>query len=165
MSVHDPSPAALTMVRALDLEPHPEGGWFRRTWTPTTRVATPGGERATASAILFLLDADEEAVWHKVVSDELWLWHGPGDLEIHLGGTGEAPVEDPHPVVLHGGDAARSTAGEPEAVPCAQVLVPAGHWQRTFARRGPALASCIVSPEFTYDDWSLAQGLSPRAEV
>ena len=117
------------LTDSLGLAPHPEGGWFRRTWTAPVRVDTPNGERATASAILFLLG-------------ELWLWHGPGSLEIHDGGNGPEPVEDPQPRII---DSAT-----------VQHLVPAGRWQRTFARGSHCLATCVVSPEFTYDDWRLA---------
>lgn len=132
------------LAAQLSLEPHPEGGRFRRTWTAPTTVETPRGQRATASAILFLLDQDEEAAWHVVSSDELWLWHGPGELEIHVGGTGPTPTADPAPVRL-------------SAEASVQFLVPAGTWQRTFARGSHALASCIVSPEFSFEDWRLAQ--------
>lgn len=159
------SPRALALVEALGLEPHPEGGWFRRTWTAPARVNTANGERATASAILFLLDEDMEAAWHVVRSDELWLWHGPGRLEIDLGGTGDAPA-DPRRVVLaspdspsgidEGGAGALRT-GATDASNPVQLLVPAGVWQRTVARGGPALATCVVSPEFSYEDWELAE--------
>ena len=37
-----------------------------------------------------------------------------------------------------------------------QFLVPAGSWQRTFARGQAALATCVVSPEFSFEDWTLA---------
>lgn len=148
-----PSPAALALVRDLRLEAHPEGGWFRRTWTAPARLDTPRGERASASAILFLLDHGMEARWHLVHSDELWLWHGPGALEISLGGTGDAPSCAPERVVL----GAPGTPGAPADDPV-QVLVPAGTWQRTIALGSHALASCIVSPEFSYEDWTLAEG-------
>ena len=42
------SPLASTLVKQLDLAPHPEGGHFRRTWTAPTHVETPRGQRATA---------------------------------------------------------------------------------------------------------------------
>lgn len=131
------------LIERHELAPHPEGGYFRRTWTAPTTVETPRGRRATASGIIFLLDKDEEAAWHIVHSDELWLWHGPGHLEVHLGGTGDTPMEDPQPTTLN-------------ANGIFQLLVPAGTWQRTFARRDVALATCIVSPEFSFDDWALA---------
>lgn len=141
-----PSERAEELVAQLDLAPHPEGGWFRRTWTAPTTVTLERGERATASGIIFLLDEGQEAAWHKVVSDELWLWHGPGDLEIHLGGSGDTPT-NPYTVTLSNED----SPGEPRV----QLLVPTGTWQRTFARRGVALATCIVSPEFSFEDWQL----------
>ena len=140
------SPLASTLVKQLNLAPHPEGGHFRRTWTAPTHVETPRGQRATASAILFVLDRDEEAAWHLVHSDELWIWSGPGALEIHLGGNGDAPSSEPQIVIL----------GSPDASNPVQFLVPAGSWQRTFARGQAALATCVVSPEFSFEDWKLA---------
>ncbi|WP_022868906.1 cupin domain-containing protein [Schaalia vaccimaxillae] len=151
------------LVTDLSLEPHPEGGWFRRTWTAPKQVMTEGGPRATASGILFLLDEDMEARWHVVRSDELWLWHGPGALEIHLGGEGEEPSAQPRVVVLNSpADSLDDQESATGLVPSetsnpVQLLVPADTWQRTFARGAHALATCVVSPEFTYDDWKLAE--------
>ena len=88
------------LIDAMGLAPHPEGGHYRRTWTAPTRVDTPRGSRHSASAIIFLLERDEEARWHLVHSDELWIWSGPGTLEVHLGGSGYAPDADPHIVTL-----------------------------------------------------------------
>ncbi len=46
MTVERPATAVL-----LDLEPHAEGGWFRRMWTGGVEVETPGarGPRPPAS--------------------------------------------------------------------------------------------------------------------
>ena len=115
--------------------------------------------RHSASAIIFLLDRDEEARWHLVHSDELWIWSGPGALEVHLGGSGDAPEADPRIVTL--GSPAGTEASD--ASNPVQILVPAGTWQRTFARGDYALATCVVSPEFTFDDWKLAEGSEPPA--
>ena len=38
-----------------------------------------------------------------------------------------------------------------------RYMFAAGTWQRTFARGDYALATCVVSPEFTFDDWMLAE--------
>ena len=115
---------------------------------------TPRGSRHSASAIIFLLESDEEARWHLVHSDELWIWSGPGALEVHLGGSGDAPEADPRIVTL-GSPAGREASDPTNPV---QILVRAGTWQRTFARGDYALATCVVSPEFTFDDWKLAEG-------
>jgi predicted cupin superfamily sugar epimerase len=61
-------------VPALDLAPHPEGGWYRRTWTSGVTIETPHGPRASATAILYLLDGVSRR--HRVRSAELWCRHG-----------------------------------------------------------------------------------------
>jgi predicted cupin superfamily sugar epimerase len=129
----------------LGLAPHPEGGWFRRTWTSPLTVELPRGTRAAASIIHYLLSDGEASAWHVVRSDEIWLWHGPGTLTLQLGGAGDEPVEDETTVL--GGD----TLGGQSA----QAVVPAGVWQRTLPSDGETLVSCVVSPEFHYDDWAL----------
>jgi predicted cupin superfamily sugar epimerase len=127
----------------LKLEPHPEGGWFRRTWASPAGVQTPNGPRPAATCIHYLLQPDEHSDWHVVVSDELWLWHGPGRLELTLGGDGDAPGV-PTPVVLGPGQAV-------------QVLVPAGVWQAARPLDDEeVLVSCVVSPGFDFADWRLA---------
>lgn len=136
-----PAPA-----EALDLAPHPEGGWFRQTWVAPETVTLPDGRvRPTATLILFLLPAGETSAWHRVASDEVWLAH-TGTVRLGYGGSGAAPVAGD--VVLVGPDAG---AGE-----SAQALVPAGVWQRTLPGGADALVSCLVSPGFDFDDFELA---------
>ena len=76
------------LAEALDLLPHPEGGWYRETWKTSADVAPPGydGARATATGIYFLLEPGEESRPHVVRSDEVWLWHRGGPLTLILGG-------------------------------------------------------------------------------
>jgi predicted cupin superfamily sugar epimerase len=137
----------------LGLEPHPEGGWFRRSWTSPVTVELPRGQRAAASLIHYLLPDGEASAWHVVHSDEVWLWHGPGRLTLQFGGEGSAP-EPGETAVLGAGSATDESV---------QVLVPAGVWQRTLPADGEVLVSCLVSPEFSYDDWALAAAAEPQA--
>ncbi len=46
-----------SLVRALQLVPHPEGGFYRETYRSPLRVGTSRGERAAVTAIHFLLPA------------------------------------------------------------------------------------------------------------
>ncbi|WP_061961667.1 cupin domain-containing protein [Demequina flava] len=134
---------------ALDLEPHPEGGWFKRMWTGTVPVDTAGGIRPAATCIHYLLTPGERSAWHVVTSDELWLWHGPGTLELHFGGDGDSPADAVTTVRL-GPDLA---AGH---VPMA--VVPAGVWQAAdLGGEQEVLVSCVVSPGFDFADWALAE--------
>ena len=125
---------------ALALEPHPEGGWYRRTWASPTPVGTRGGDRPAATLILFLLPPGEASAWHTVTSDEIWLWHGPDPVILELGGSDARPEA-----------AERIELGQERA----QGLVPAGVWQRTVPSAGEALVSCVVSPGFDFQDFAL----------
>ncbi len=130
----------MTDPHALGLEPHPEGGWYRRTWTSPVVVDTPRGPRPSATAILYLLDA--VSAWHRVRSAELWLWHSGSPLALTTGGTGPRP--DPGPVV-------RLDAGAPQGV------VAADEWQTArLLGPTPAFVTCVVSPGFDFADFSLA---------
>ena len=125
----------------LNLEPHPEGGWYRQTWAASTTVTLGDGRvRPTATLIHFLLPAGESSAWHRVRSDEIWLAHR-GRVTVELGGDGPAPV---------GGGALVVDADTP------QGLVPAGVWQRTLVSDTDALVSCLVSPGFDFEDFELA---------
>jgi predicted cupin superfamily sugar epimerase/uncharacterized protein (DUF952 family) len=136
-------------AEALDLLPHPEGGWYRQTWAAGPACEPPGypGSRAAATAIYFLLPPGERSRWHAVRSDELWLWHAGGPLALRLGGRGGSPAAEPVTVLL-GPDLA---AGQRP-----QQLVPAGHWQAA-EPAGPheVLVSCVVAPGFDFADFTV----------
>jgi predicted cupin superfamily sugar epimerase len=137
-------------ARALDLLPHPEGGWFRETWKTRARF-TPdgyGSERAAATGIYFLLPPGEESVWHAVRSDEVWLWHRGGPLTLLLGGDGFRPEPAAQEIVTLGPDV------EHRQVP--QALVPAGCWQAARpAGDEEVLVSCVVAPGFDFADFRI----------
>lgn len=130
------------LAAELDLEPHPEGGWYRQTWASSVTVTLPDGRvRPTATLIWFLLPAGDASAWHRVTSDEVWLAHA-GTVRLELGGDGPAPS-----------DAEGHLLG-PDAD--SQVVVPAGVWQRTVPGERDALVSCLVSPGFDFADFELA---------
>jgi uncharacterized protein len=136
------------LAELLDLQPHPEGGWFRETWRSAVifRPAGYDGERSAATAIYFLLCPGEESAWHVVRSDELWLWHSGGSLLLRLGGAGPDP--GPESAVILGADV---SAGEQP-----QARVPGGVWQRAApAGTEPVLVSCVVAPGFDFADFRL----------
>jgi predicted cupin superfamily sugar epimerase len=135
------------IAESLDLLPHPEGGWFRETWRTKAAFRPEGypGERSAATAIYFLLPPGEESMWHAVRSDELWLWHRGGPLNLLLGGDGNRPVQEPSTIAL-GPDLAGGQLP--------QVVVPAGTWQAAHpAGAEDVLVSCVVSPGFDFADF------------
>jgi predicted cupin superfamily sugar epimerase len=139
------APGVPPVARRLGLEPHPEGGWFRQTWRAPTEVTLPDGRtRATATLIWFLLPAGASSAWHRVASDEVWLAH-LGRVVLQLGGSGD----DPEGGAVHVVGTDVESGQEPE------VVVPAGHWQRTFPGDGDAMVRCLVSPGFDFADFAL----------
>ena len=131
---------ARTIIDTLGLAPHPEGGWYRETWRTD---ATPG-ERAGATAILFLLEAGQRSHWHRVDAAELWLWHAGAPLLLATAPDDAGPASATRlgPDVLSGD--------------MPQILVPAHHWQAAETIGGWALVSCVVTPGFEFAGFTLA---------
>jgi predicted cupin superfamily sugar epimerase len=118
----------------------PEGGWYAERW----RAPAPGGARATASAILYLLAAGERSHWHRVDASEVWQWSGGATLELRIADTDEGPVT----IVRLGGNV--GAGEEPQAV------VPAGAWQAARSLGAWSLVGCIVAPAFEFEGFELA---------
>lgn len=136
------------LVESLGLRAHVEGGWFRETWRSPIEAVPEGypGARAFATGIYYLLHPGEASRWHRVRSDELWLWHRGGPLRMRLGGDGPAPSDAEAVEVVIGGGVEH---GEQP-----QFLVPGGHWQSAEpAGDEPVLVTCVVAPGFAYEDY------------
>ncbi len=131
---------AKALIDRLALQPHPEGGWYRETW----RADAGPRERASATAIHFLLEAGQRSHWHKVDATEIWLWHAGSSLLLST-----APADDGQVTGIRlGGDV---LAGD-----MPQYVIAPHHWQAALADSGWALVSCIVSPGFDFAGFTLA---------
>lgn len=128
------------IIAALDLAPHPEGGWFRQTWA----AGAAAGQRPSGTAILFLLKAGENSHWHRVDATEIWFWHAGAPLILSQAATTAGPAED----AVLGPDIG---AGQ-----LPQRIVPADHWQAARTTGDWTLVSCTVSPGFRFAGFSLA---------
>ena len=126
----------------LDLQPHPEGGWYAETYRHADGVARSEGERSLRTAIYFLLLPGESSAWHRVASDELWFHHRGGALRLWIGDETDDAVEH-----LLGPDI---TAGQRP-----QLLVPGGAWQAARPVDEAVLVSCVVVPGFDFADFEL----------
>lgn len=146
---NDPLSTAEQVVARLGLVPlDQEGGFFRRTaesglWV---RPRGAGDETRAYSVIYALFTPDSFSALHVLTTDEVWCWHAGHSLEslrLHPDGRGEW--------VWLGIDLA---AGQ---VP--QDVVPAGVWQGTRLVAGGswALVSCVVAPEFQWQDFTLGE--------
>jgi hypothetical protein len=67
-------PRAAGLVRTLDLQPHPEGGFYRELFRSAHQVQplNAGPTRSALTTIDFLLARGQCSAWHRVRSDEVW---------------------------------------------------------------------------------------------
>lgn len=140
------------LVERLGLEPHPEGGWFRRSWTAPDVVPDSDPARAAASSILYLLPVDAASQWHRIDASESWTHAGGAAVRLEIWAEGDERR-------------GRHTLG-PDVIGRdeAQVVVPPGAWQRARSRGEWSLVVCTVVPEFRFDSFELAPpGWQPPA--
>src|SRR5688572_28638285 len=83
-ATRDMHPRASQLIATLELQPHPEGGFYREVFRSSALV-TPHDDRAPRSAlttIYFLLTSATWSRWHAVRSDEAWHLYEGGPLEL-----------------------------------------------------------------------------------
>ena len=142
------NPDAEYWIRALALEPHPEGGYFRETYRSAERIlpaALPArytGERSVSTAIHYLLRPGDRSRLHRLRADEVWHLYDGGPLTLHL----FHPDGRYGPLVL-GRDRIRGES--------LQQVVPHGTWFGAEASAEYALVGCTVAPGFDYEDFEL----------
>eukprot|EP00828_Plagiopyla_frontata_P006587 TRINITY_DN12904_c0_g1_i2.p2 TRINITY_DN12904_c0_g1~~TRINITY_DN12904_c0_g1_i2.p2 ORF type:complete len:110 (+),score=2.26 TRINITY_DN12904_c0_g1_i2:52-381(+) len=65
---------AKQVIEHLKLEPLTvEGGYFKETYRSTEILAQR--ERCIGTSIYYLLKTEEVSRWHRVKSDEIWMYH------------------------------------------------------------------------------------------
>jgi predicted cupin superfamily sugar epimerase len=129
---------AESLIAALNLAPHPEGGYFRETF----RDANSG--RAHSTAILFLLKAGEVSRWHRVDAAEVWHYYRGAPLELTIGKMAQ---------VLGPGI---------EQGQAPQAVVPKGIWQMARSLGDYTLVGCTVAPGFEFSGFEMApEGFTP----
>jgi predicted cupin superfamily sugar epimerase len=139
-------PRARTLIEQLQLEPHPEGGYFRELYRAEAQVEPGDGRpaRAALTTIFYLLTQGNFSRWHRVRSDEVWHLYEGGPLELLL-----APPE------LQRVQRVRLGAVGSESGPV--HAVPALWWQAARPLSDYVLAGCTVGPGFEYQDFSLLE--------
>lgn len=143
-----PTPRTRQLIEQLQLQPHPEGGWYREVFRSAGQVMPQDGRpaRSALTSIYFLLETAQHSRWHRVLSDEVW---------VHLEG---APLElwtwDAADGRLHS-----AALGPVSAAALPQHVVAAGLWQAARPRAGDAagytLVACMVGPGFDFSDFSM----------
>lgn len=81
---------AAVWIEKLELQPHPEGGFYRETYRgpdtikPCCLADGYDGPRSVSTAIYFLLDGEQVSRFHRLRSDELWHHYAGCALDLHV---------------------------------------------------------------------------------
>ena len=127
------------IIALLELERHPEGGWYRQTFEDTPQA----GERAQSTAIYYLLEGHDLSSWHRVDAAEVWHWYAGAPLKLRLSHEGKSIDE--------------YTMGPKLIVgPRPQVVVPRHCWQTARSIGDWTLVGCTVAPGFRFSGFEMA---------
>ena len=137
-------------ISKLGLEPHPEGGYFKRTFESQEQITDQEltvdfeGKRMLYTSIYFLLTSNDVSHFHRLQSDELWYYHAGSPLSVHMIDENGEYTEHKLGLDLENGE-----------VP--QVLVPKNtiFGSSVKDRETFSLVGCMVSPGFEYQDFEL----------
>jgi predicted cupin superfamily sugar epimerase len=144
---------AAELIAALQLRPHPEGGYYRELYRSREHV-TPGdgrGARASLTTIYFLLAARSHSRWHHVQSDEVWHLYEGGPLEL-LELDERATELSRHRL---------AAVGDGTGAPVHTVAN--RRWQAARLIGPYALVGCTVAPGFEFADFRLLADDAPLA--
>lgn len=137
---------AKEMIAALQLAPHPEGGWYREIHRSTDRVQRGDQTRSATTAIYYLLEQSQLSRWHVVDADEIWHFYGGAPLEL-LAYDPRSRQLNRH--VLHNVGAESRPVG----------IIPSGVWQAARSLGEYSLVGCTVSPGFEFSGFRFTADL------
>ena len=140
------------LIEKLQLEKHPEGGYFKETYR--SEILLPKSvlpseftsSRNASTCIYFMLTSDEFSAFHKVNQDEAWHFYLGETITLHM-----ISPEGEYSQVSIGND-----FGQNETP---QFVVTAQHWFAAEIKTEDsfALVGCTVAPGFDFDDFELAE--------
>ena len=149
---HDLILNAANFIQALNLQKHPEGGWYKETYRSEELVlkhhlpARFSGDRNFSTAIYFLLEGKNFSAFHRIKSDEIWHFYYGAGINVY--------VIKP----LGGGEIIR-LGQNIQAGQQMQAVVEAGCWFASEVADGNSfsLAGCTVAPGFDFADFEMAK--------
>ncbi len=137
------------LIDRLQLQPHPEGGYYRETYRSAGSINnqfSAQGDRSFSTAIYFLLTSSNFSAFHRIKSDEVWHYYTGSPLYVH--------------VIDKAGRYHRHSVGiniEKGEVP--QLVVKAGDWfgSSVVDENSYSLVGCTVAPGFDFRDFEMAK--------
>lgn len=137
-------------VEKLNLQPHPEGGFFKETYRSheiIPKAALPerfSGDRVFSTSIYLLLSKDNFSAFHRIKQDELWHFYDGTSLTIHI-------------ISLDGSHSTTKLGKNIDEGEIPQVVVKAGCFfaAETNDKESFSLTGCTVAPGFDFADFEM----------
>lgn len=138
-------------IQQLQLQPHPEGGYYAETYRskgniPADALTGFTGERCYSTAIYYLLEEGDFSAFHRIKSDECWHYYAGGTVLVH---------------VLHndGSYQCAKLGAALDKGELFQFVVPANTWFAAECTPNSrfVLGGCTVAPGFDFADLEMAE--------
>jgi len=137
---------AIYWINQLNLQPHPEGGYYKETYRSGQNVSRAGSTtiKQACTSIYYLLADDDFSGFHRILSDEIWYFHKGVPLSIHV--IDEGGIHTAHQL----SDNAEGSLA---------IVVKAGQWFAAdiLLKQGFTLVSCAVAPGFDFEEFEMAK--------
>lgn len=135
-----------SVIKALSLQPHPEGGWFRETFRDDNTKLANG--RSASTMIYYLLQSGDFSHIHRLDAAESWHFYAGDAIDV-------VEIDDDGARVTRMGQ--RFDAGERP-----QHLVSKDTWFGCSLADGSewALLGCIVAPGFEFAKFEIGERAS-----
>ncbi len=148
------------LIQKFNLQPHPEGGYYARTFQSMNRIKAldesryANESRHSGTAIFYLLQARDFSAWHRIKSDEIWHYYKGSSVKIY--------------VLNEQGKLSEYLLGDHLVNPESsfQIAIPAGHWfaAELLDKTSYCLVGCTVTPGFEFRDFELADRIKLTKE-
>lgn len=140
-------------IEKLNLQPHPEGGLYRRNWqsgfmadVQDNKGIITHPKRALGSSILYLLQGNEVCAWHRISCEEMWHYYSGSPLKMHI-----LTHQNGWETLILGNDILK---GEQPQI----VMAPKTWFSAELADpEAYSFCGCTLWPAFTYSDFELAE--------
>ncbi len=140
-------------IAHLQLQPHPEGGFYKEVFRSPKQVLRLGDDqpKQTCTSIYYLLEGNDFSGFHRIGSDEIWYFNKGAPLLIH--------------VIDKRGKHSALELSDTETGSLS-IVVEAGQWfaAEIPSKTGFTLVSCAVAPGFEFSEFEMASKAVMLAE-
>lgn len=139
-------------IQTLQMQAHPEGGYFKEVYRSTEFISAEAlpqryaGARIYGTSIYFLLRSKDFSAFHRIQSDEIWHFYAGSAVTIY-------EIDDKGNLNTY---TVGSKIAEGETF---QAVIKAGNWfaAKVSTPDSFALVGCTVAPGFDFTDFELAK--------